>query len=117
MGKQSTKEEFINKANIVHNNKYDYSKFIYIRSNKKRYNVDAYNPETNTIYEFYGDYWHGNPKKFESDDVNKRNYKTFGTLYNNTIEREKELINFGFKVISIWEEDFILKLLLRKNDK
>ena len=33
--KKLTKEDFINKANIIHNNKYDYSKVKYINSRTK----------------------------------------------------------------------------------
>jgi len=74
--------------------------------NKKRYNVDAFNPHTNTIYEFYGDFWHGNPKKFISSDINPIVKISYGQLYNNTINREQELISYGYKIISIWENDF-----------
>jgi hypothetical protein len=69
----------------------------------KEYKVDAYDPLTNTIYEFYGDYWHGNPKIFNPNDVNKNNNKTFGELYNQTIIRELQLKNMGYKIISMWE--------------
>ena len=27
-----------------------------------RYHADGFCKDTNTIYEFHGDYWHGNPK-------------------------------------------------------
>jgi len=74
--------------------------------NKKRYNLDAFDPETKTVYEFYGDYWHGNPFIFSKDKINNSVKKTFGELYNNTIKREAELKSFGYKIISIWENDF-----------
>ena len=35
MGKRLTKQEFINKANKIHDNKYDYSKVCYINSKSK----------------------------------------------------------------------------------
>ena len=41
------------------------------------YKVDGYCYETNTVYEFHGDYWHGNPIVFDSDDTNKCVGKTF----------------------------------------
>jgi hypothetical protein len=74
--------------------------------NGKKYNVDAYVPRSKTIYEFYGDYWHGNPDVFSPRKMNKRSKKTFGALYKATMKREKELIAAGFKVISIWENDW-----------
>ena len=74
--------------------------------NKKRYLVDGYDPTTNTIFEFNGDYWHGNPNKFNLNDLNKRNKKTFGQLYKKTLKRENDLKISGYNVISIWEQDF-----------
>lgn len=74
--------------------------------NKKKYKVDAYVKETNTIYEFYGDYWHGNPKVFDQNKINKDRNKTFGELYQHTINREDELKVLGYNIVSIWESDF-----------
>ena len=34
--------------------------------------VDGYCSSINTVYEFHGDYWHGNPKRFASEDINIR---------------------------------------------
>jgi hypothetical protein len=73
----------------------------------KLYKFDAYCPEANTIYEFYGDFWHGNPDKYSAHDINKKVNKTFGELYNQTIEREKALKQKGFELITIWEKDFL----------
>jgi len=72
----------------------------------KYFTVDAYNPRTKTIYEFYGDFWHGNPKIFRHNDINPVTKTTYKELYNNTIEKENIFIKFGYKVISIWENDF-----------
>jgi formylmethanofuran dehydrogenase subunit E len=77
---------------------------IYI--DKKLYKVDGFNPDTNTVYEFYGDYWHGNPIKFNSKDINLSTNTTFEFLYEKTIKREITLKNNGFNVISIWESDW-----------
>ena len=71
-----------------------------------KYIVDGYDPDTNTIYEFNGDYWHGNPKLYSENDVNNVLNKTFGELYRKTKDREEYLIKKGYNVISIWESDF-----------
>ncbi len=76
------------------------------RIGKKLFVVDGYDPFTNTIYEFYGDYWHGNLNKFHPEQMNKRIKLTFGELYEKTINRENILIANGYKIISIWEKDF-----------
>ena len=46
--------------------------------NGRMFNVDGIDYETNTIYEFNGDYYHGNPKIFDSNVINKTTGKTFG---------------------------------------
>lgn len=157
-------DQFIYEANLIHYNKYDYSKTEYIRAhciiaiickkhglfnqrasahldgqgcpkcgfsiskaerkwldslnvqdnyrqksltiNCKKYRVDAFDPTTNTIYEFYGDYWHGNPKVYNQNDINNHNKKSFKELFDITICREKIYKECGFNVISIWESDF-----------
>lgn len=60
----------------------------------------------NTVYEFLGDFWHGNPDKYKSSDVNVVVGKTFGMLYNNTLLRFKKLKSSGFEVKYIWESDW-----------
>lgn len=68
--------------------------------------VDAYDPETNTVFEFWGDFWHGNPQKFDSNDENYRNKKTFGDLYERTLERRRLIMEAGYNLAEIWESDF-----------
>jgi very-short-patch-repair endonuclease len=71
-----------------------------------RYVVDGYDPGTKTIYEFNGDFWHGNPDIFKKNDYNNVLKKTFGELYEKTLKKEIELKKMGYRVISIWENDF-----------
>lgn len=77
---------------------------ILIKLNSRKFNVDAL--VGNTIYEFYGDYFHGNLNKFNPEDMNKLLNKTFQELYNKTINREKILKTAGYEIISIWEMDW-----------
>lgn len=78
---------------------------IYI--DKKRYNVDAFVQETKTIYEFYGDYWHGNPNVFDADHLHPDRKISFGEIYENTIKRANKLQTAGFNLIYIWEHDWL----------
>ena len=71
-----------------------------------KYSADGYCQETNTIYEFHGDYWHGNPKKFNPTDMNTITNKTYGELYQKTIKREQEIRDMGFNLVVIWESDW-----------
>lgn len=77
---------------------------VYI--DKKRYRVDAYDPNTNIIYEFYGDYWHGNPAIFDPLSLNPSNKKLYGILYNKTMAKENNLIKAEYMIVSIWEADW-----------
>jgi hypothetical protein len=70
------------------------------------YKADGYCEETNTIYEFHGDYWHGNPKIFDKNDTNKTVSKTFGELYENTLRKKEYILSLGFNYIEMWESDF-----------
>ena len=67
--------------------------------------VDGYCYETNTVYEFHGDYWHGNPKRFDPNDINKTNGKTYGELYTKTMERDQKIRDLGYNLIVKWESD------------
>ncbi len=70
------------------------------------YHADGYCLETNTIYEFYGDYWHGNPKQYNADVVNEVSKKTMGELYQTTLTKEVKLKNLGYNLVVMWESDF-----------
>lgn len=74
----------------------------------EQFKVDGFDPLTNTVYEFNGDYFHGNPEIYPSNNVNAINKKTFGELYTKTVEKENILKSAGYKVISIWENEWNL---------
>lgn len=67
--------------------------------------VDGYDPTTNTIYEFHGDFWHGNPSVFKHDDINPVTKTTFGILYEKTKHREQKLKQ-QYNLVTIWESEY-----------
>lgn len=67
---------------------------------------DAYVPETNTIYEFWGDYWHGNSNIYRPTDVSANNGKTFGQLYKETQDKRSLILSTGYNLVEIWESEF-----------
>jgi hypothetical protein len=71
-----------------------------------RYKADGYCKETNTIYEFHGDYWHGNPNIYDSTFINEVTGKSMGELYQKTIERENLIKSLGYNLIVLWESDY-----------
>lgn len=72
------------------------------------YIVDGFDQKTNTIYEFLGDYWHGNPKIFSHMTTNPSTKKSHRELYLSTIDRFKKLKSLGYKIRYIWESDYKL---------
>lgn len=68
--------------------------------------VDGYDPISKTVYEYNGDYYHGNPAKYKPEDINHRCGLTFGELYEKTVNREQQLKQAGYKVVSIWGSEF-----------
>jgi hypothetical protein len=71
-----------------------------------KYKADGYCKENNTIYEFHGDYWHGNPKVFNPDDINEITKCTYKDLYDKTLIRENKIKELGYNLITIWENDW-----------
>lgn len=67
--------------------------------------VDGCCEETRTIFEFYGDYYHGNPNKFKADDL------YHGTPYSQKWEKDekkrKAFEDLGYTVVIMWESDWI----------
>lgn len=101
--------EWLNQFNIKQNNR---NIIVYI--NNKKYKIDGFDPKTNTIYEYNGDFWHGNPKKFKSTDINPKTKTTYGELFEATMKKERNIKNAGYNFISIWESDFIIQKSINK---
>jgi len=74
----------------------------------KKKQVDGYDPITNTVYEFLGDYWHGNPHimKFSHDNIHPVTKLTYGEMYNKTFKTMSKIKNLGYNVKYIWEDDW-----------
>lgn len=74
------------------------------------YIVDGYNPKTNTIYEFLGDFWHGNPKPITNKGraFTKRSHRFLRTR-----QRFFMFKAHGYKIRYIWESDWLQKLHLK----
>lgn len=71
-----------------------------------QYKADGYDEESNTIYEFNGDYWHGNPILYDQDDINKVTKTMFKELYEKTLRKEEFCKSQGYNYVSLWEYDW-----------
>ena len=65
--------------------------------------VDGYCEENNTVYEFHGDFWHGNPSLYNQEQIHPRNGKKFGELFKKTLHKELKIRNLGYNYVCIWE--------------
>lgn len=74
----------------------------------RRFNLDALVENTKTIYEFNGDFWHGNPAVHEPEDViwSHNGPMTAKEAYDKTIDKENTLKNAGYQLVTIWESDW-----------
>lgn len=72
----------------------------------KRYNVDGYDKESNTIYEFNGCLFHGCLKCYSPNDINPLTGDKMEVLYEKTMRKESKLKQMGYKVKSIWSCEF-----------
>lgn len=88
---------FLNKLNIPKNCRH-------IKIGK--YYVDGLVLNKNEIYEFLGDFWHGNPNVYSRQGINPRTKNTYGFLYDKTVGRFSDLVNMGYKIKYIWESDW-----------
>lgn len=72
--------------------------------------VDGYHARSRTVFEFHGDCWHGNPKKYRPRDrPNPYSTKTAKVLFRETKAREELIKSLGYNLITIWESDYDLK--------
>ena len=82
----------------------DENRNVYLKLNNKGFYVDGIIEKT--IYEFYGDYWHGNPARFNPNDQHQICHKTHGELYDETMARLKKFKTDGYNVKYIWENEW-----------
>lgn len=82
---------------------------IRFANSKRKIMADGYDSVTNTIYEYYGDYYHGNPKIYFGDkakQINPHTKSSYEKLYQNTLDKETIIIENGYRLITIWESDW-----------
>lgn len=72
-----------------------------------KFKADGFCKENNTIYEFHGDVFHGNPALYEPQTCcHPYSNSTAGELYQKTIEREEKIKQLGYNLVVMWEGDF-----------
>ncbi len=75
-----------------------------------RYHADGYDPVSKTVLEFHGSFWHGCPRAYDQNGINKVKKITFGELYQQTLKKREHILKQGYKVIEKWEIDWLADL-------
>lgn len=81
---------------------------IHVRiDGKRKYIADGYDPITNTVYEFWGDFWHGNLSKYSGDHYNIVSKRTMAQLHERTVRKAAKIREAGYVLVEMWESDWI----------
>ena len=70
------------------------------------YQVDGFCDTINTVYEFLGSYWHGDPSAFNFCTFNRRLQCPMGILYERTQRRQQDIERAGYRYEAIWESEW-----------
>jgi hypothetical protein len=78
---------------------------VVVRLKNSACKVDCVLRSKKRVIEFYGDYWHGNPKKYGPDDIIGIN-KIAKDKWAFDSNRNEQLNAAGYQVLVIWEEEY-----------
>ena len=70
------------------------------------FRVDGFNLDSNTVYEFYGCYFHGHICKNTKNIRNEKWHYNKDSLFRNTQNRREYITTLGYKIKEIWECEF-----------
>ena len=71
----------------------------------RTYFCDYLDANTNKIIEINGTFWHMKPSLFKPSDVNSVIKKTAQEIWDSDTKRANSIINKGYKILVIWEDD------------
>jgi hypothetical protein len=72
--------------------------------------ADGYDATTLTVYEFWGDKWHGNPLTTNQNDIHPVCKVSYGSLYNKTLSKRDKILKSGYQIMEIWESKWKSKI-------
>jgi hypothetical protein len=82
---------------------------IQLAGTKRGCLVDGFDDTTNTVFQFHGDYWHGNPNIFPQDRIHPVVKKTFGELYQRTVTLDERVRKNGYNLVVMWEHEWKIR--------
>lgn len=90
--------------NQFQNLNFEIEKRVY--ENEKEYYADIVSFDAKLIIEFYGDYWHCNPKKYSENFFHQVKKKSATDIWSEDKKRLETISSFGYRILIIWEEEF-----------
>jgi hypothetical protein len=70
--------------------------------------VDGFHRHSNTVFEFHGDAYHGNPDVYgPRSHPNPYSIKTASQLYKATVKRENLIKSLGYNLVVMWQYDWL----------
>ncbi len=84
----------------------DFAKKQTVRDGERWLFPDAVNFRDRIVVEFYGDFWHANPKTYKAGDV-VRDAVTAKEIWDKDEARIRRLEMLGFRVFVVWQSDFV----------
>jgi hypothetical protein len=93
--------KILEENNIIYKSQYS--------MNNGKYFYDFYIPEKNLIIEYNGDFWHGNPEKYNENDIIGIGSTKMKAKNKWEIDKNKKeyAILKGYEYITIWESDYL----------
>lgn len=67
-----------------------------------KYNVDGFDPDTNTVYLYHGEFWHGCPIKFDPEMIHPILKVKMKQLYEQTLLYESKIKDAGYNLVVKW---------------
>lgn len=68
----------------------------------QRFKVDGFDPTTNTIYEYFGSFWHGHPDRKDLIGLHPFYKITYDELYQKTLNRIQHFKDNGYNIVYKW---------------
>ena len=94
----------ITKPDIIHILNNEDGEFKIPNSN---YRADGWSERDNSILEYHGDFWHGNPALYNQEEINLISKKSYGELYQRTLKKQRFCEECGFNYTYIWESEWM----------
>lgn len=91
-------------------------KYIKQFSISGKYSCDLYLPDHNAVIEYYGTYWHSDPRKYGKEYFNEKKNKTAQEIWDYDKKREEFITRNGYNLIIIWEQDYKFLNFEQKKD-